>query len=181
MQRIAKRIDEAQELTVFVVGDSITEGSRATSPDNNYIAVFAKCLAERYADCDCRVERYDGKRHPTPDAETLPLLRYDGPFTVREGDGKKITVTEVQSDQAFFTLCQSKSGAWFFFDETDEALILYSMNEDFSNKQVIKTVPLSEAPCSLKESGMTIMDNRIYFYSIPNNSTATVVYRYDIN
>ena len=94
MQRIAKRIDEAQELTVFVVGDSITEGSRATSPDNNYIAVFAKCLAERYADCDCRVERYDGKRHPTPDAETLPLLRYDGPFTVREGNGKKITVVK---------------------------------------------------------------------------------------
>ena len=94
MKRIAKRIDEAQELTVFVVGDSITEGFRATSPNNNYTAVFAKGLAERYADCDCYVERYDGKRHPTPDAETLPLLRYDGPFVVREGSGKRITVVK---------------------------------------------------------------------------------------
>jgi len=94
MQRIAKRIDEAEELTILVVGDSITEGFRATSPDNNYTAVFAKELAEHYADCDCRVERYDGKRHPTPDAETRPLLRYDGPFVVREGSGRKITVVK---------------------------------------------------------------------------------------
>ena len=123
------------------------------------------------------------------DAGIFTTLRNDdtaenaAPFTIilyQAADGSRIEVTDVQSDQAFFTLCQSSYGDWYFFDQTEDSLILYTMKKDFSGKSVVKTFSLDELPCSLTECGMVIMNNRIYFYTIPNNSTSTVLYRYDI-
>lgn len=105
------------------------------------------------------------------------------PYTIvlyRAADGSRVEVTDVQSDQAFFTLCQSSYGDWYFFDQTEDSLILYTMKEDFSGKTAVKTFALSELPCSLTECGMTIMNDRIYFYTIPDNSSSAVLYRYDI-
>lgn len=98
----------------------------------------------------------------------------------RASDGSLVEVTGVQSDQAFFTLCQSQSGMWYFFDETETELILYSMNHDFSGRREIKRFSLSEMPCSLKDCSMTLMNNRLYFYTIPDASTATMLYRYEL-
>ena len=98
----------------------------------------------------------------------------------RAEDGQRVDVTDVQSNQAFFTLCQSSSGSWFFFDQTQDSLILYTMDKNFENKTVVKEFSLSELPCSLTECGMTIMGDRIYFYTIQDNATSRVLYRYDI-
>lgn len=98
----------------------------------------------------------------------------------RAEDGQRVDVTDVQSDQAFFTLCQSSSGNWFFFDQTQDSLILYTMDQNYENKTVVKEFSLSEIPCSLTECGMTIMGDRIYFYTIQDNTTSRVLYRYDI-
>ena len=90
LQEIAARIDGAEELTVFVVGDSITEGARATDAEHTYTAVLARGLAERYG--DRTVIRYDGQRYPTPDAELRPLMTYGTPVIVQEGTGGRLTV-----------------------------------------------------------------------------------------
>ena len=98
----------------------------------------------------------------------------------RAADGAKTPVTAVNSDQAFFTLCQSADGSWYFFDQTDTQLILYGMSEDFSAKWTEKEFSFEELPCSLEDCAMTIMDNRIYFYTMPDAFTSTVLYRYDL-
>lgn len=98
----------------------------------------------------------------------------------RAEDGKKITVTEVNSDQAFFTICQGNGGEWYFFDQTETELILYIMSEDFTKKNEIKRFSLTEIPYNLNECSMTLMDNRIYFYTMPNDSVSKVLYRYDL-
>ena len=99
----------------------------------------------------------------------------------RAQDGTQVPVTDVHSNQAFFTLCQSSLGDWYFFDETEDSLVLYTMKKDFSNKTVVNSISLAERPYSLSTCGTTIMNNRIYFYTIPDNSSSTVFYRYDIN
>ncbi len=98
----------------------------------------------------------------------------------RAADGVKVPVTEVEHDCAFFTLSQSRTGNWYFFDQNAESLILYEMSADFSTKTVVKTIPISEINCNLTSCAMTIMNNRIYFYTIPNNSTSTMLYRHDL-
>lgn len=98
----------------------------------------------------------------------------------RAADGQRVDVTDVSSDQAFFTLCQNANGKWYFFDQTDSQLVLYSMNQDFSNKTVVKSFTLSEMPCDMKKCSMTLMDNRLYFYTMPDNKTCNVLYRYDL-
>ncbi len=98
----------------------------------------------------------------------------------RASDGTAKDVTEVNSNQAFFTLCQSSGGDWYYFDQTDTEMILYAMDANFTSKRIVKTFSLSELPCSLSDCGMTIMNNRIYFYTMPDSRTSTVLYRYDI-
>ena len=98
----------------------------------------------------------------------------------RAEDGMKVPVTKTVSDQAFFTMCQGDSGRWYFFDQDEESLILYSMAEDFSSKGQVKRFSLEELPCNLTDCAMTIMDNTIYFYTMPNDTTSQVLYRYNI-
>ena len=98
----------------------------------------------------------------------------------RASDGTVKDVTEANSNQAFFTLCQSSSGDWYYFDQTDTEMILYAMDANFTSKRTVKTFSLSEIPCNLSDCGMTIMNNRIYFYTMPDSRTSTVLYRYDI-
>ena len=93
IEKIVEKFDASRDITIFFVGDSITEGARSTCPDRTYVALFASLLAERFK--GRRVVRFDGKRHPTDDGELLPLLTYGEPIPVQDGaDG---TVTVVRS------------------------------------------------------------------------------------
>ncbi len=95
-------------------------------------------------------------------------------------DGSKSKVTEVNSNQAFFTLCESSQGDWYFFDQTDTELLLYKMSSDFSNKTLVKSFLLSDMPCDLGSCGTQILNDRIYFYTMTDNKTSKVLHRYDI-
>ena len=67
-----------------------------------------------------------------------------------------------------------------YFDQTDSDLILYTLSENFDSKTELKKFSLAEIPYNLTDCAMTIMDNTIYFYTMPNDSTSKVLYRYDI-
>lgn len=108
------------------------------------------------------------------DAASLQLILY------RASDGGITAVTDVESKQAMFTISKSDAGDWFFFDQTEENMILYTMPADFSSKQVVKTFPRDDFPCDLEECGAKLMNNRIYFYTMPDNATCEMLYWYDI-
>lgn len=95
-------------------------------------------------------------------------------------DGKRIEMTDVYNEHAIFTLRKGNNGNWYFFDQTEKQLILYELKSDFSSKTSIKVFPLSEIPYNISECGMTIMDNRLYFYTMPDEHTSHVLYRYNI-
>lgn len=90
MSELVARMRASEKYTIFMLGDSITEGARAKSAEATYTAVFTRGLAERFP--GRRVTRYDGKRHPTKDAELLPLCTYGEPITVQEGEGELCVV-----------------------------------------------------------------------------------------
>ena len=123
-------------------------------------------------------------------AEELPAEKTDSEGNVipepkfrivlfRASDGQKQNVQPVFSNQAFFTLCHADNGRWYYFDQTDDELILYSLSNNFGGKAVEKKFSLEEMPCSLTDASMVIMDNTLYFYTIKDNTT-TVLYRYTI-
>lgn len=95
-------------------------------------------------------------------------------------NGIEKTMTEVESNQAFFTLCQDDEDNWWYFDQTDIYLILYRLSADFKDKKMIKKFQILDIGCDLESCGMEIMNNRIYFYSMPDSITANAVYRYDL-
>ncbi len=93
LKDIARRIDGASDFTIFVVGDSLTHGVRATDREHTYTAVLARRLAERYS--DSAVLRYDGTVSctlPSWEWELLPLEAYEGPVSVQMGDQRRVTV-----------------------------------------------------------------------------------------
>ena len=94
--------------------------------------------------------------------------------------GMVIPVTDVQSDQAFFTLTQSQTGDWYFFDQTETEMILYRMNESFTDKELVKAFSLEEVPYNLTDCGMSMIGNCLYFYSIQDDKVCTVIKRYDL-
>lgn len=98
-------------------------------------------------------------------------------------NGRKVKVTDVYSNQAFFTLCQDAAGYWHFFDETEDALILYQMDSDFSNVREIEHYDKRIVTVSLADCSMEIIGNKMILYSITGgdtSATATVIFRYDL-
>lgn len=89
-ERVVRRLGASGNYLIFTVGDSITEGLRASNDETTYTAVFAQHLANRYLQKG--VFRYDGKRYDSPDGELLPLERFDGAHVVQSGTAGKITV-----------------------------------------------------------------------------------------
>lgn len=98
----------------------------------------------------------------------------------RAEDGTCQEIATVNNAAAFFTMTQGPQGEWYFFDQTDKELILYMMDADFGNQREIKRLDLEQYPCDLDECSVVLMDNRMYFYSLPNSWEAEVLYRYDI-
>lgn len=118
-------------------------------------------------------EKVDENNNPIP----IPKFRM---VIYGASNGSTINVQDVFSNQAMFTLCQSKNGRWYYFDQTDKELILYSLSENFSQKEIEKVFPREELPCNLSECSMTNVDNTLYFYTIKDNKYSQVLYRYNI-
>ena len=110
------------------------------------------------------------------DSEGLPykIVLY------RASDGSQVKVLESSSDQAFFTLCKATNNSWYYIDQTEEALILYVTDAGFGSKREIKRFSLQDISYDLHKCDMTIMNNRCYFYTMPDDFTCQVIYRYDI-
>lgn len=91
LSAIFERLCTAEEYLIFSIGDSITEGARASSDETTYTAVLTKLLAKRLP--DRTVIRYDGRSYNTPDSETLPLETHGTPIVVQQGSRGKLTVS----------------------------------------------------------------------------------------
>ena len=92
LSEIGRRLDLAEDFSLFFVGDSITEGIGASSPDHTYVAAFAKKLAQRYPKHN--IIRYDGQLYPIDirEAELMPLQTYGEPICVQNGAVGTMTV-----------------------------------------------------------------------------------------
>ncbi len=95
-------------------------------------------------------------------------------------DGSQVTLTETASNQTIFTMQQSGTGDWYYFDQSEQELILYTLDSNFQNKQVVKTFPLDEIKYSLTECGMEILNNCVFFYAISGDDSCEVIKRYDL-
>lgn len=89
-KEIKEKMIGADSYLIFSVGDSITEGQRATCADNTYTAVFAKLLCKKLP--TKKVVRYDGKRHKHPESELMPIATYGEPITLNDGTDGCVTV-----------------------------------------------------------------------------------------
>ncbi len=78
---LKKNILSRRPVTLDFVGDSITWGLNHCSPEETFVAEFARLFAKRFTDFS--VVRYDG----IVKTEALPIERFDGPIAVSgEGD-----------------------------------------------------------------------------------------------
>ena len=80
------KLAQKSELTVNIVGDSVTNGLNHCTPEETYTAFFAGMLAKRCPEYS--VYRYDGV-YPS---ELGPMDHFDGPITVQTGTAGVIDV-----------------------------------------------------------------------------------------
>ena len=90
LSAIMARMVNSEDYLLFSVGDSITEGLRASSNEATYTAALARGIADKFP--QRTVLRYDGLRRDTTDGELFPIRVYEGPVTVQSGVQGKITV-----------------------------------------------------------------------------------------
>ncbi len=95
-------------------------------------------------------------------------------------NGELVSVVGVNSNQAHFTMVQDDYGTWYYIDETETGLTLYAMNENFENRRIIEELSYEEFPVNLETCGMILMDGTIWFYEMPDEYTANVLYRYSL-
>ena len=95
-------------------------------------------------------------------------------------NGEMKTITPVKSRYAMFTLSESDSGEWYFFDQEEDAVVLYKLDANLANKTEVKRFPNEEFRCNMEDCSMENTDNVLYFYQI-NNDDTDVLYRYDLN
>ena len=95
-------------------------------------------------------------------------------------NGELRTITNVQSRYAMFTLVESDSGEWYFFDQEGTEVVLYKMDSNMSNKTVVKRFTNESFRCNMENCSMETTDNVLYFYEIESDDTE-VLYRYDLN
>lgn len=88
MEQILKKLADSSNYLIMSVGDSLTEGQRASSAELTYTALFTKGLAERFP--DRTVIRIDGKRVEDR------IARFNR-VVVQEGEGAAGKITVVRS------------------------------------------------------------------------------------
>lgn len=95
-------------------------------------------------------------------------------------DGIAKPLFAVYHDNSLFTLCQTSDGSWYYFDQHDNNIYLYRTDADFQNVQLVKTFDRTKVPFNLDDCGVILMNNTIYFYAMPNDSTCTLIDRYTV-
>ena len=95
-------------------------------------------------------------------------------------NGEMRTITTVKSKYAMFTLSESDSGDWYFFDQEENDVVLYKLDANLANKTEVKRFPNETFRCQMENCSMETTDNVLYFYQIDSNDTK-VLYRYDMN
>lgn len=117
-----------------------------------------------------------------------------GVFTVREetgGDGGTSYTVRLLSESgdpgikaftiehatAVQTIRKDGNGFWYYVDESDTELLIYKVRPDFSGREVIKRYALSEVSFDLSNCRIEILDNRLFFYTMPDATTSSVLYR----
>lgn len=107
--------------------------------------------------------------------------REDGKFDIvlyRANDGKEQRIVTVNNKYAFFSLLQDKRGNWYYIDQTEKELELYKLVKGFSRKELLEKISLKDVPCNLEQCSMEIVNNRLFFYTMPSWSESKVLYRY---
>ena len=84
---VREKLKRGDCLTLDFIGDSITWGLNHCTPEETFVAFFARRFATAFP--HYRVTRYDG----IAESEALPISHFDGPFSVGgEGNLPEITV-----------------------------------------------------------------------------------------
>lgn len=86
LAKITQKMAAADNYVIFSVGDSVTEGHGASSPDFTFTAQFAKMLGEQFS--DKTILRIDGEKNSDKTAIIYP----ETSITVQNGTNGKITV-----------------------------------------------------------------------------------------
>lgn len=121
--------------------------------------------------------------HPTERGIFTELEREDGSYDVilyQASDGSPRKITETDSANAFFTFVQDDTGDWYYMDQTETELVLYRMDVSFAEKEKIDTISLEEISCDMENCTMELVNNRIFFYTMPSWSDSEVLYRYNL-
>lgn len=121
--------------------------------------------------------------HPTESGIFTELEREDGAYDVvlyQASDGSSRKITETDSASAFFTFVQDDTGDWYYMDQTETELVLYRMDASFTEKEKIDAISLEEIPCDMESCTMELVNNRIFFYTMPSWSDSEVLYRYNL-
>ncbi len=95
-------------------------------------------------------------------------------------DGELATIADVNSREAHFTMVQDDHGMWYYLDENDSGFVLYSLDKNFRNKKVVERLSKEDLPVSMDTCGMILVDGTIWFYEMPDEYTANVMYRYSL-
>ena len=83
---LEEKLNNGQNVTVMMVGDSITYGTYYCAADETYCACLTKMLADRFPEAE--VIRYDGRVKGGLD----PIDGYETPVTVQKGSKGRLTV-----------------------------------------------------------------------------------------
>ena len=125
-----------------------------------------------YADCGIFTVQSNGGTFQSDHSYKLMLYSAE--------DGIARPLFAVYNKNALFTLCKTNDGTWYYFDQHAGNIYLYSVDANFQNQQLIKTFDSSKVPFNLDECGVVLLNNTIYFYAMPNNSTCTLIDRYTV-
>ncbi len=88
IDRIREKLLASEDFLIIMLGDSITRGSCASTPEHTYTAQLAKGLGERMP--KKTVLRYDGEQVD----ELLPLGGFGEAIPVQKGSKSKLTVVK---------------------------------------------------------------------------------------
>lgn len=118
--------------------------------------------------------------HPTEEGIFTEQNSDDGGNKVilyNAADGVPREIVSVSGAETFFTFVQDKKKNWYYMDQTETSLELYKMDSNFKNKKLIDKISREEIVSNEEECSMEIVDNRIFFYTMPEWSKSEVLYR----
>ena len=118
--------------------------------------------------------------HPTEDGIFTEQDNEDGTHEVilySAQDGVPREIIKVSGTQTFFTFVQDKKKNWYYMDQTETDLELYKMDSDFKNAKLIDKISRKLIVSDEEDCSMEIVDNRIFFYTMPEWSESEVLYR----